>query len=100
MKKGLQIVYKKNDGSWEQGIVNRRTGKATGKYKNCWEVLDKGTGNLVEFDVENDWQEWKAAERLEDIVDTSETNEDIFIMEDSLTEKKQNEVLTAKRQEI
>ena len=43
VKKGLEIELKDDDsGEWTGAKVFSRAGKSTGKYKNCWNVTQKG----------------------------------------------------------
>ena len=55
LKRGMKINFKLKDGGWFEGIVTRRTGKATGKYRDYWEVQDSSTDEVKEYNIENDW---------------------------------------------
>ena len=59
LKKGLKIIFKELDGDWDEGEVLRRTGKATGKYKHFWYIKRQSTGEVQEFDIENQFEHWE-----------------------------------------
>ena len=55
LKKGMCVEYARLNGELGCGLVLGRAGKATGKYGNCWNVEDKNTKQIEEFDVKKDW---------------------------------------------
>lgn len=55
---GIKYAMSDNPGEWLTGRVVRRTGKASGKYKNFWEV-ETENGTKVEIDFENDLSDWE-----------------------------------------
>ena len=52
LKKGMKIMFKRDDGDWEEGEVVRRSGKTTGKYKDYWYVNSQKIGEVEELNVE------------------------------------------------
>ena len=63
LKKGMEITFKLVDGSEHQGKIIRRTGKATGKYRNFWEIENFANGEKEEYDTEEEWATWKQERR-------------------------------------
>ena len=97
IRKGFSIEFMMKDGTWKSGEVVRRTGKATGKYSNCWEVKDNESGDLVEFDVKNDWLDWKKIENTDTI---SEKQSEIYVVNKEFEEFKNRMVMDAKTTEL
>ena len=57
LKPGCLIEYKlTNQNAWKQATVLSRAGKATGKYRHCWNIKDKDD-NISEIDTQT--VEWK-----------------------------------------
>ena len=48
LKKGAHIEFQLEDGTWETGKVVRRSGKATGMYKDYWYVQNLNNGEIEE----------------------------------------------------
>ena len=82
LKKNLCIRYalKSNPDNIIAGQVTRRTGKASGKYKNFWEVKNTD-GQKVEIDFENEVSNWQPSESsvsspVENVLFVDQTKED------------------------
>ena len=61
IKRGTEIKYRnKNEDEWKTAKVINRAGKATGKYKNCWNIRDHDSGDVKEIDT--GVIEWKNVE--------------------------------------
>ena len=67
LKKGLEISYETKDGEAKRGVVWQRTGKATGKYRDYWSVIEEDTGETKEYDTVNDWKGWNAVDTYDKI---------------------------------
>ena len=53
LKKGDIIRYRESEGTeWERGLVMSRAGKATGLYKNSFNILKDGSQDLTSVDVD------------------------------------------------
>ena len=58
LRKGLHIKYVNKDKQWVEGDLLSRAGKATGKYKSHWNVMDKSKDSIEEVNFEN--TEWNS----------------------------------------
>ena len=61
LKKGMDIKYKINDDGddWYKAKLLSRSGRASGKYKNEWNVEDEIEGRYVlDFDAVDEWEEY------------------------------------------
>ena len=58
VKTGLEIVYKDVEGNWIEADVISRSGKATGKYKDNWNVEHLADKVIVDLDFQkiDDWK--------------------------------------------
>lgn len=99
LRVGENVEYKTSDGEWHKGKVIRRTGKATGKYKNFWEVAEAGTQLKTEYDTENDWISWKVCEKEENR-DQNASNYSVYVVEDSAKQERKRRVEEAKSLEL
>ena len=97
IKKGLTIDFETRDGKWHEGEVVRRTGKSTGKYKDHWEILEKETGMVNEYDTVKDWNQWREQVSSDD--DYLSGNE-VFLIEKSVESEKEKKVVEAKKLEL
>ena len=102
IKKGLHVEFQKCNGDWEEGFVMNRTGKASGKYRDFWNVKNTNTGEIMEFDTVNDWTEWKPkAETRHPNKDQHEINyHDVWVVEKNLSKEMAEEIIHAKNDEI
>ena len=92
LKKGALVKLKMKDGDWKTVKIVRRTGKATGKYKNFWEVENEDNGSLVEIDMANDVEDWKQV--------VNEVENEIFVTEEAAKTQIDQAVKSAKEAEI
>ena len=104
LKKGMHVRYKtKDDGNnWYSAKLISRSGKATGKYKNEWNVENDEDGkHVVDFDHVDRLEEAETTvEELEENGSTEvATNEEIHISEIYHMESSQ-EVSKAKNKEL
>ena len=93
MKKGMRIEFEKADGDVKLGTVLKRSGKATGKYRNYWYIQNENTGQTEEYDIINDWNRWRELQE-------PGLDQEIFICEDEAQQEKLNRIFEAKRQEV
>ena len=93
LKKGMNIRYQLKNGAQRKGKVIRRTGKATGIYKNCWEIENTPNNERVEYDTIKDWKWWKES------IYRSEPN-DIYLLDSAILDNKKKSIDEAKREEI
>ena len=104
LRKGLQINFKTKDNHWHQGEVVRRTGKATGKYRDCWEIKDCCTDQVNEFDINKDWDCWNevTGPDCEEVSNTFYCEEDhtIFKIDSSVEQQTENQINQSKAAEI
>ena len=103
IKKNMNLLFQTNNGSWCEGEVIRRTGKVTGKYKDFWYVKDKKTGEIVEWDTKNDWQEWKPVETIETSPHTlcvDDQQMEVFHVDRIVEQDKSKEIELAKKTEV
>lgn len=49
-------------GEWITAKVLSRAGKATGRYKNCYNIEKDSDGTIIWMDLEKDFTEWKAVD--------------------------------------
>ena len=96
LKKGMKIIFKRNDGDWEEGEVVRRSGKATGKYKDYWYVNSQKTGEVEEFNVVTDLEDLK----LKDDESVEELFHDVYNVEEIMKVELTEDVIEAKKMEI
>ena len=73
LKPKLNISYRQN-GQDESFEIVRQTGKATGKYKSCWEVL-RSNESCVELDFDKDVSVWKPI--IESVDDPGESSSEV-----------------------
>ena len=57
-----------------QNILSR-AGKATGQYRNCFDILKMNTGTDKWIDLENRVDEWQEVDEEKDVLETSMVNE-------------------------
>ena len=98
-KKGAEIMFKLKDGPWDEGTIIRRTGKATGKYKDYWEVLCHSSGEKKEFNIVEDIDTWKLKNQQVGLALEIEEQE-IFSVEKCLRSEIVDDVLKAKQLEL
>ena len=94
LRKGMHVKYKINDDGddWYKAKLLSRSGKASGKYKNEWNVENDIEGrHVVDFDFVDEWEE--------DIPSVKESQEEIQIIEIYQTEASQ-EVVEVKNREL
>ena len=73
LKKGDIIRYQESQGAdWEKGLVMSRAGKASGKYKNTFNILKDGTQDQTQVDIDQ-----VALEKL-----SSEVNDQVMLIEE------------------
>ena len=90
----MHVKYKINDDGddWYKAKLLSRSGKASGKYKNEWNVENDIEGrHVVDFDFVDEWEEY--------IPYVKETQEEIQIIEIYQTEALQ-EVVEVKNREL
>ena len=97
LKKGMKIEFVNKNGEAKSGEVLRRTGKATGKYKDFW-YIKENSGEVIEYDTENDWETWKeiASEESEEF----EECEEIHILDEETEIEKKRQIFQAKITEL
>ena len=62
LKKGLKYKFIDKEGNDFAGVIIRRTGKATGKFRDFWEIKILETSSVKEFDMKNQIESWKKLE--------------------------------------
>ena len=104
LKKKVKVEYKKvNDPQWRKGEIFTRGGKATGKYRNCWNIVDEN-GVVTNVDFDKDVTEWRVAKTPVSEVESDESedvaNEDSSALsEEYPTEVIYHEMFTAETKE-
>ena len=99
LRKGLCVEFTKDSGEIACGTVLRRSGKATGKYRDFWAVMNNNTGQIEEYDVKNDWKSWKEKPLELSFNENQEINE-IHSVSDSEDKYQKQKVAEAKEIEI
>ena len=97
--RGSEIAFKLKGGDWEEGVVMKRSGKATGKYKDYWYINCGKTGEIKEFNVADDWETWKFKNES-DAFYTLVDEHEIFCVEQCLKTEMSDEVEEAKQKEM
>lgn len=118
LKKGMLIELRTVNGDWEKGEVLRRTGKATGRYKDYWEIKTIPDKVVKELDMVKDVVDWKILNSDNELpaseVDINYTCVDmdrqlssgleeekhILIVEDQLKDKDKADLLEVKKEEM
>ena len=99
LKKGMLTEFEKNNGEIVCGQIFRRSGKATGKYGHFWYVKDDVTGELEEYDTENDWKNLQ--ERNPDEKDSVDDEvHEVHITNEELKLERDGKIMQAKEEEI
>ena len=96
LKKGLVIDYEVADEPKQKGVLVKRTGKATGKYKNFWYVKNLSTGEVNEYDFDQ-LKSWKKSESVESDVNFTY---DVWRVDKDLEKENTEKVSQAKMVEI
>ena len=96
MKKGMQVRYRTSDGKMNEAVVVRRTGKATGKFKDCWCFQDKSTGQLHDFNIVDDLDYIEEIEPNDDV----ESDEKEIFTSPLLVHKESFDLIKAKKAEL
>ena len=94
LKKGMYVKYRINEDEedWYKARLLSRSGKATGKYRNEWNVEDDIEGkHVVDFGYVDEWEECSSTDL--------ETQEEVQITEIYQTESLQ-EIFDAKNREL
>ena len=95
VKKGMSVEYRLQDGTTKSGVVVRRTGKASGKYRNCWEIDEDNNGQRIEYDTEKDWKEWREQETA-----TEDGPHDIMYLSPETQRIREEKIEEAKKSEL
>ena len=106
LKRGIKIKFQDDQGNWNSGEVLKRSGKATGQYKDFWYIKEKNSDEVTEYDTRN----WKKIiidsevnnEGNSDDLFTEETHRsnDIFVNSAEVNRAKSEQILDAKNEEI
>ena len=99
LKKGTKIIFKPLNGSWDEGTIVRRTGKATGKYKDYWEIQSEKSGERKEYNIVSDIEEWKVKEE-ENTLFVESVEQEIFCVQECLQAEIAQDVKEAKTTEV
>ena len=85
------------------GEIIRRTGKATGKFRDFWEVKNLETSIVKEFDMKNQIESWKKLETNEfDEYESAVADSSIgivFVVEKDVEERRNKDITLAKNVE-
>ena len=96
LKKGLAVQIEKKDGNWEDCTMIRRTGKATGKYKDYWYVKSLVSSETNEYDMKNDIISYKLGH--ENVCADDNTNE-AFLVDEMIRSEVAADIIKAKEEE-
>ena len=97
--RGQQVEFETKDGVHVYGEMMRRTGKATGKYRDYWETKDRATGNIKEYDTKKDFI-WLKENDKNTEKDANVCTHEIYFFEKAFSKNREKIVKEAKEAEL
>lgn len=86
--------------TWIECEIVRRSGKATGKYRNWFYVKNKDGSDIQELDFESDVEDWKVIEDSSNDADISSSREEANVVFIPVHRHEEAEVKLAKNEEL